>query len=88
MVMITGLVRSLILHALEPEKETPQLLAQTAGRKGKSELEELVIALRDAPTVEDQTWIKLSAPRKVMEQYRKLSYPQIQRDRTAVSSKD
>ena len=77
MVMITGLMRSLISDALEPEKDTPQLLPQTAGRKGKSELEELVIALRDAPTVEEQTWIKLSAPRKVIEQYRRLSYPQI-----------
>ncbi|MDD5703122.1 MAG: hypothetical protein PHU23_13865, partial [Dehalococcoidales bacterium] len=77
MVMITGLMRSLISGTLEPEKETPQLLPQTAGRKGKSELEELVIVLRDAPTVDEQTWIKLSAPRKVMEQYRRLSYQQI-----------
>jgi hypothetical protein len=77
MVMITGLARSLILEALEPEKESLKLLPQTTGRKGKSELEELVIALRDAPTVEEQTWIKLSAPRKVMEQYRRLSYQQI-----------
>ena len=77
MVMITGLMKSLLQDSLESEKETLKLLPQTTGRKGKSELEELVIALRDAPTVEEQTWIKLSAPRKVMEQYRKLSYPQI-----------
>ncbi|MDD5700493.1 MAG: ArdC family protein, partial [Dehalococcoidales bacterium] len=69
--------KSLLQDSLESEKETLKLLPQTTGRKGKSELEELVIALRDAPTVEEQTWIKLSAPRKVMEQYRKLSYPQI-----------
>ena len=77
MVMITGLVRSLVLDTLEPEKETPKLLPQTAGRKGKSELEELVIALRDAPTVEEQTWIKLSTRRTIVEQYRRLSYQQI-----------
>jgi len=77
MIMITGIMRSLILEALEPEKETLNLLPQTTGRKGKSELEELVIALRDAPTVEEQTWIKLSAPRKIMEHYRRLSYQQI-----------
>jgi hypothetical protein len=77
MTVITGLMKSLIQDALEPEEETLKLLPQTTGKKGKSELEELVIALRDAPTVEDQTWIKLSAPRKIMEQYRRLSYPQI-----------
>jgi len=77
MVVIVGLVRSLVMDCLEPEKETLKLLSQTAGKKGKSDLEELIIALRDAPTVEEQTWIKLSAPRKVMEQYRRLSYQQI-----------
>jgi hypothetical protein len=77
MIVITGLMKSLLQDSLESEKETLKLLPQTTGRKGKSELEELVIAMRDAPTIEDQTWIKLSAPRKIMEQYHRLSYPQI-----------
>ncbi len=77
MLFVAGLVRSLMQDYLEPEKETPRLLLQTASRKPHSELEELVIALRDAPNVEEQTFIKLTAPRRVMEQYRKLSYRQI-----------
>ena len=77
MVFMAGLVKSLVADYLEPEKESPRLLLQTASRKPRSELEELVIALRDAPNVEEQTFIKLTAPRRTMEQYRKLSYRQI-----------
>jgi hypothetical protein len=77
MVFMAELVKSLAADWLEPEKQTPRLLLQTASRKPRGELEELVIALRDAPNVEEQTFIKLTAPRRAIEQYRKLSYQQI-----------
>jgi hypothetical protein len=57
--------------------EPPEPRLPATGSNEKSELEELVIALRDAPSVEDQIFLKLTAPRKVMEQYRKLSPKQI-----------
>ncbi len=42
-----------------------------------TDLEELIIALRNARTPEDQTWIKLTAPKSVMDQYHGLSAKQI-----------
>jgi len=57
--------------------DPPEPRLPATSQNQKSELEELIIALRDAPSVEDQIFLKLTASRKVMEQYRKLSPKQI-----------
>jgi len=77
MILVAGLIKALVSDTDESQSTKPNLLSLNIPDKEKPDLEGLVIALRDAPTEEDLIYIKLTAPRKVMEQYRSLSSRQI-----------
>ena len=77
MIFVAGLIKALVSESDEPQSANLKLLPRNIPAKQKTELEDLVISLRDAPTEEDRIFIKLTAPRKVMEQYRSLSSQQI-----------
>ncbi|MDD5701279.1 MAG: ArdC-like ssDNA-binding domain-containing protein [Dehalococcoidales bacterium] len=77
MIFVAGLIKALASESDEPKSTNLKLLPRNIPKSQQTELEDLVISLREAPTEEDRIFIKLTAPRKVMEQYRSLSSRQI-----------
>lgn len=77
MILVTGLIKAIVSDSDESQSTNLKLLPKNIPKSQQTELEDMVISLRDAPTEEDRIFIKLTAPRKVMEQYRSLSLQQI-----------